>query len=175
MFSRKKIHASRYWRWKMAQRELERQRLEREQREHHELGGREQHTADTAGGGSRGEWWPSTHLIFAGISSSISKRKEGANTGLNTFWILTSPLNFFLYWYIILCCIYYKFFSLFISSWKTKRISFRLIIFLSNLNLTLSHILMFSSGGYKCIFFTSFLDVYKNRFFEKGILCYYPS
>ncbi|KAK8735528.1 hypothetical protein OTU49_005430, partial [Cherax quadricarinatus] len=55
MFSRKKIHASRYWRWKMAQRELERQRLEREQREHHELGGREQHTTDTAGGGSRGE------------------------------------------------------------------------------------------------------------------------
>ncbi|XP_047477328.1 transcriptional adapter 2B-like [Penaeus chinensis] len=53
MFSRKKIHASRYWRWKMAQRELERQ--QREQQRHLQLGEREQHAASTTGGDSRGE------------------------------------------------------------------------------------------------------------------------
>lgn len=58
MFSRKKIHASRYWRWKMAQRELERQQRLEQQREQLQLGGREQHAsaaADSTGGDSRGE------------------------------------------------------------------------------------------------------------------------
>lgn len=38
----------------MAQRELERQRAERE-RQHEQLGGREQHSTGGPGGGSRGE------------------------------------------------------------------------------------------------------------------------